>query len=85
LKQLFSKEKPIHRGTQEGGGGGGTSCTPSKDFKKMDRKNAIKHENSGPLPDFSHNPKVISKEYKNECASMNEPIQLLKMAIHLIF
>jgi hypothetical protein len=33
-------------------GGGGTSCTPSKDFEELYHKNAIKHENRGPLPDF---------------------------------
>jgi hypothetical protein len=26
-------------------GVGGISCTPSKDFEKLDHKNAIKHEN----------------------------------------
>ncbi len=34
---------------------GGTSCSPSKDFKKLDHKNAIKHKNRGPPPIFSHN------------------------------
>jgi hypothetical protein len=28
---------------------GVTSCTPSKDFKNIGDKNAIKHENRGPL------------------------------------
>jgi len=50
-------------------GGGGTSCTPSKDFKNYGRKNAVKHENRGP-PRFSHNPMYPSKEFENECASM---------------
>jgi hypothetical protein len=40
-----------------------TSCTPSKDFKKLEHKNEIKHENRGPPPRFSHNsknhPKII--------------------------
>jgi hypothetical protein len=40
---------------------GGTSITPSKDFKILDRKNAIKHVNKGPLPRFSHNPKYPLK------------------------
>jgi hypothetical protein len=44
-----------HRGWGEGG----TSCTPSKDFEKLDHKNAIKHKNRGPPPRFSHNPKII--------------------------
>jgi hypothetical protein len=29
-------------------GGGRGSCTPPKDFEKLDNKNAIKHENRGP-------------------------------------
>jgi hypothetical protein len=33
-------------------GGGGTSCTPSKDFEKLDHKNALKHENRGHPPKF---------------------------------
>ena len=42
----------LHRYTQGGGRGGrGTKCTPSKDFEKFDHKNAIKHENRGPLGD----------------------------------
>jgi hypothetical protein len=40
-----------------GGAGGGTSCTPSKDFEKLDHKIAIKRKNRGPPPRFSHNPK----------------------------
>jgi hypothetical protein len=35
---------------------GGTSCTPSKDFEKLDNKNAIKHENREPPPRFFHDP-----------------------------
>ena len=35
------------------GGGGGTSCTPLKDSKKLDHKNAIKHKNWGPPPRFN--------------------------------
>jgi hypothetical protein len=58
-----------HRG-RRGGAGGGTSCTPSKYFEKLDHKNAIKHENRGPPPRFSHNPKY--------------PLQKnLKMIVHL--
>ena len=43
-------------------GDGGTSCTPSKDFKKLYHINAIKHKNRGPLPGFSHNPKYPRKK-----------------------
>jgi hypothetical protein len=42
-----------HRGR----GTGGTSCTPSKDFKKLDHTNAVQHKNRGPPTRFSHNPK----------------------------
>ena len=44
---------------QTGGGRGrrGTSCTPSEEFKKLDQKNAIKHENRGAPPRFCHNHK----------------------------
>jgi hypothetical protein len=42
-------------GVVEKGEEGGTSCNPSKDFEKLDHKNAIKHENRGHPP--SHNPK----------------------------
>jgi hypothetical protein len=49
------------------GGEGGTSCTPSKGFKKLEHKNAIKHENRGPPPRFSHNPKYPpSKKFELE-------------------
>jgi hypothetical protein len=41
-----------------GGGGGGTSFTPSIDFKKCNK--SIKHENREP-PRFSHNPKYPLK------------------------
>jgi hypothetical protein len=51
-------------------GGGGTSCTPSKDFEKFGHKYEIKHENRGP-PRFSHNPMCTpSQEFENDCASM---------------
>jgi hypothetical protein len=43
-------------------GGGGTSCTPSKDFEKLYHKNAIKHGNSGPPPRFSHNPMYLPQK-----------------------
>jgi hypothetical protein len=45
----------------KGGGGEGTSCTPSKDFEKLDHKSAIKHEHIG----FSHKPKYPVKEMEN--------------------
>ena len=54
------------------GGEGGTSCTPSKGFEKLDHKNAIKHENRGPPPRFSHNPKYPpSKKFELEVWLMN--------------
>ena len=51
---------------------GGTSCTPSKDFDKLDSKNAIKHENIRPPapPRFSHKPQY-------------PPQKNLKMTVHL--
>jgi hypothetical protein len=51
---------------------GGTSCTPSKDFEKLDSKNAIKHENIRPPapPRFSHKPQY-------------PPQKNLKMTVHL--
>jgi hypothetical protein len=36
-------------------GGGGSSCTPSKDFKKLGHKNSIKRKNERP-PRFFYNP-----------------------------
>jgi hypothetical protein len=62
-----------HRCTQGGPGGGeegGTSCSPSKDFEKLDQKNAVKLKNRGPIPRFSHNPK-------------DPPQKNLKMTAHL--
>jgi hypothetical protein len=59
------------------GGGGGTSCTPSKDFEKLGHKNAIKHENRGP-PRFSHNPKYPLKKFENNCASMTKTFPYLR-------
>jgi hypothetical protein len=47
-----------------------TSCTPSKDFKKLDHRNAINRENIGPTPTFSHFPKYT-------------PQNNLKMTVHL--
>jgi hypothetical protein len=45
------------RGGRRGEGEGGrTSSTPSKDFEKLDHKNAIKHEKRRPPPRFSHSP-----------------------------
>jgi hypothetical protein len=38
-------------------------CTPSKDFKKLGHKNAIKL-------DFLTTPFTPSKEFENDCASM---------------
>jgi hypothetical protein len=55
-----------HRGRGPPGGregGGGTSFTPSKDFKKMYHKNAlkVKHENRGPPPRFLITPSTPLK------------------------
>jgi hypothetical protein len=36
-------------------GGGRHLIYPSKDFEKLDDKNAIKHKNRGPPPRFSYN------------------------------
>jgi hypothetical protein len=38
------------------GGRRGTSCTPSKDFKKLNYKNAINHKIGEPPPRFYDNP-----------------------------
>jgi hypothetical protein len=61
----------LHRCTQgEGGEGeGGTLYTTSRDFDKLDHKNAIKHINKGPPSRFFHNPK-------------NPPKTNLKMTLH---
>jgi hypothetical protein len=53
-------------------GGGGTSCTPSKEFQKLDHNNAIKHENRGPPPVFLTTPST-------------PPQKNLKMTVHLCF
>jgi hypothetical protein len=56
----------MHTGREGGKRRGAPHVPPSKDFKKLDHKNAIKHENIG----FSHNPKYSpSKEFENDCAS----------------
>jgi hypothetical protein len=62
-----------HRCTQRRDGGGrrgATSLHPSKDFEKLDHKNAIKHKNRGPPPRFSHYPKY-------------PPKRKLKMTVHV--
>jgi len=46
----------MHKG---GWGDGGISCTPSKDFEKLDHKNAITHENRGPSHHPMHPLKII--------------------------
>jgi hypothetical protein len=40
---------------------GEPNVPPKKDFERLDHKNAIKHENSGPPPRFSHSPKYPLK------------------------
>jgi hypothetical protein len=62
---MISFHRPTHSG-----GGGGTSCTPSKDFKKFGYQNAIKHEKRRPLY-FITTPKTPSKEFENDCVSMS--------------
>ena len=58
---------------------GGSSCTPSKDFEKLDHKNAIKHENRG-LPQIFSQPQVPpSEEFENDCASMPTKISQIKI------
>jgi hypothetical protein len=59
---------------EHGVGGGGISYTPSKDFEKLNRKNAIKHENRGPPPIFSHNPKYLPQNNLKMTASMNKRV-----------
>jgi hypothetical protein len=55
--EVVIKSKKRHTCTQgEGGWVGDTLCTPAKDHK-----NAIKHENRGPTPRFSHNSKYPLK------------------------
>jgi hypothetical protein len=45
-----------------GRGEGEKEDTSRTRFKKLYYKNAIKHENRGPLPRFSHNPKHPPKK-----------------------
>jgi hypothetical protein len=54
------------------GGEGGTSCTPSKDFEKLDHKNAIKYENIRPPapPRFSHKTQYPPQKNLKMTASM---------------
>jgi hypothetical protein len=57
--------------TGGGRGGGGTSCTPSKDFEKFGHKMQWNTKIEDPLI-FPHNPKYPpTKEFENNCASMN--------------
>jgi hypothetical protein len=67
---LFLMSIDLHRGEMVGGGGVPPHCTPSKDFEKLDHKNAIKHKNRGPPHRFSHYPKY-------------PPKRKLKMTVHL--
>jgi hypothetical protein len=54
-----------HRCTKGGGGRGerrgSTSFTPSKDFEKLEHKNAKKHENRESPPDFLTTPSTPLK------------------------
>jgi hypothetical protein len=47
----------MHAGVCGEGRRRGHLHTPSKDFKELDHKNAIKNKNRGTPPRFSHNPK----------------------------
>ena len=68
--------RPYHRCTQ-GGGEGGTSCTPFKDFWKLPHKNAIKTHTPlifsqpqvPPSKEFAKKPKIPPWIF-NYCASM---------------
>jgi hypothetical protein len=53
----------LPHGTQTRGGRGHLMY-PSKDFKKFGQKNALKHENRGPL-DFLITPNTPSKEFND--------------------
>jgi hypothetical protein len=73
----FSGAK-MHTGGGEGGGGG-TSCTPYKDFEKLPHKNAIKttppplifsQPQVPPSKEFAKNPKYPPPWISNYCASM---------------
>jgi hypothetical protein len=76
-----------------GGGGlkGGTSCTPSKDFEKLDHKNGIKHKKRTPSQIFSQPQVPPSKEFENDSASMitissiSSKIQLAQVWIFKFF
>jgi hypothetical protein len=59
-------------GAERGNEGGirAPRVPPSKDFKKLNHKNAIKHKNRGPPPKYFHNP-----EYP--------PQKKLKITVHL--
>jgi hypothetical protein len=66
LKMCLSID--AHKGGK--GEEGGTSCTPSKDFQKLDHKNAIKHKNRGPPQRFFQNHEYYpSYKIENDCAS----------------
>ncbi len=59
LKCLHS----VHRCTQgERGEEGGTSCTLSKEFEKLDHKKAIKLENRGPPYHIFSQPQVPTQK-----------------------
>jgi hypothetical protein len=68
------------------GVGGGISCTPSKDFEKLDHKNVIKHEIRGPPPKISHNPKCPPQNNLKMTASMLQgPFIKLQWGKYLVF
>jgi hypothetical protein len=53
-----------------GGGAGGNSCTPSKDFKKLGLKNAIRAQKYETPLCFFTTPCTPSKEFENDCVSL---------------
>ena len=59
----------MHMGERGEGGGGAPHVPPQKPKKKLDHQISIKHENRGPPPRFSHNPKY-------------PPQKNLKMIVH---
>ncbi len=76
-----------HRG---GGGEGGNSCTPYKDFEKLPHKNAIK---TTPPQWFSHNPNYPPQKnlpktrstpwISNYCASMPDLVLIKKSRLRI--
>ena len=60
----------MHTGAGGVGGRWGASCTLLKDFENLGHKNAIKQKKRTTLG-FLTTPTTPSKEFENNCASMN--------------